>query len=92
MISTDSFPSVDSIPVGHFLNFYGGLQSYYTGMARTEVKVTSGQDFVQPGGLQQFIAGPFSYSSLFLKVKWRMFRQQSKPYPERKYLSGSLIC
>ncbi|HCL83747.1 MAG TPA: hypothetical protein DIC22_07225, partial [Chitinophagaceae bacterium] len=47
MIPTDSFPSVDSIPVGHFLNFYGGLQSFYTRMARAEVKITSGQDFVQ---------------------------------------------
>ena len=34
MIPTDSFPSIDSIPVGHMLNFYGGLNSYYRGMAR----------------------------------------------------------
>ena len=49
MIPTDSFPSVDSIPVGHFLNFYGGLHSYYTGMAKAEVKITPDKDFVQTG-------------------------------------------
>ena len=60
MIPTDNFPSVDSIPVtgvpgagglpgGYFLNFHGGLNSFYTGMAKAEVKVSPHKDFVKLG-------------------------------------------
>ena len=50
MVPTDGFPSVDSIPVGvAFLNFHGGLNSFYTSMAKSEVKVTSNKDFVKLG-------------------------------------------
>ena len=50
MVPADGFPSIDSIPVGvAFLNFTGGLNSYYTGMAKSEAKVTPDKDFVQFG-------------------------------------------
>jgi len=60
MVPTDKFPSVDSIPVtgvpgagglpgGYYLIFSGGLNSFYTGMAKSELKVSPNQDFVQFG-------------------------------------------
>lgn len=50
MVPTDHFPSIDSLPVGvAFLNFSGGLHSYYAGMAKAEVKVAPDKDFVQLG-------------------------------------------
>jgi hypothetical protein len=50
MVPTDGFPSVDSIPVGvAFLNFTGGLNSFYTGMAISETKITPEMDFVRLG-------------------------------------------
>jgi hypothetical protein len=60
MVPTDSFPSIDSIPVtgvagagglpdGYYLIFHGGLKSYYRGMAKAEVKVSPDKDFVQTG-------------------------------------------
>jgi hypothetical protein len=60
MVPTDSFPSVDSIPVtgvpgagglpaGYYLIFHGGLNSFYRGMTKSEVKVSPDKDFVQTG-------------------------------------------
>jgi hypothetical protein len=50
MVPTDQFPSVDSIPVGvAFMNFSGGLNSFYRGMTKCEVKVAPDKDFVQFG-------------------------------------------
>ena len=50
MIPTDGFPSVDSIPVGvAFLNFSGGINSFYQGMTKSEAKITPDKDFVKLG-------------------------------------------
>lgn len=60
MVPTDNFPSVDSIPVtgvpgagglpaGYALVFKGGLNSFYTDMAKAEVKISPDKDFVKFG-------------------------------------------
>ena len=60
MVPTDNFPSIDSIPVsgvpgagglpaGYALVFHGGISSFYAGIVKAEVKVSSESDFVKFG-------------------------------------------
>lgn len=60
MVPTDHFPSVDSIPVtgvpgagglpgGYFLVFHGGINSFYNGIVKAEVKITPAINFVKFG-------------------------------------------
>jgi hypothetical protein len=60
MVPTDNFPSIDSIPVtgipgagglpgGYDLLFSGGLNSFYTGIVKAEVKISPDKDFVKFG-------------------------------------------
>lgn len=50
-IPADQFASVDSIPVqqNSMLVFKGGLNSFYKGMAKAEIKVAQDKNFVQLG-------------------------------------------
>ncbi len=60
MVPTDHFPSVDSIPVtgvpgagglpgGYSLFFHGGVNSFYNGIVKAEVKIPPALDFVRSG-------------------------------------------
>jgi hypothetical protein len=73
IVPTDNFPSIDSIPVtgvpgagglpaGYALIFHGGINSFYTGMAKAEVKVSSDSDFVKFGD-------SFSYANPFIPAQ-----------------------
>jgi len=43
-------PGAGGLHAGYFLNFSGGLKSFYTGMAKSEVKVSPDKDFPKLGG------------------------------------------